>query len=215
MFISDRAWQCQNSLSQAMLSPTLLRSTLQDLARFTCTCVQPMGAHHSKRGRQPIRAGSAKLRFSGHKSCKVTANKHLLCLDCFVETTFRMAAHTPSVEEIKRKLYPHVEYHLCDFQVESIKAQLKDSDVVTTAATGAGKTAAFYGPLSFDEHGIIVIVTPLNTLGKQIQKQLGRHKLETIHFYKGHASDVDMMVTYNTNIQKNVNTALRDFRDLC
>jgi len=42
-----------------------------------------------------------------------------------------MAAHTPSVEEIKRKLYPHFGYHLCDFQAESIKAQLEDSDVVT------------------------------------------------------------------------------------
>jgi len=27
--------------------------------------VQPMGAHHFKRRRQPIRAGSVKLRFSG------------------------------------------------------------------------------------------------------------------------------------------------------
>ena len=126
-----------------------------------------------------------------------------------------MAAHTLSVEEIKRKLYPHFGYHLCDFQAELIKAQLKDSDVVTIAATGAGKTAAFHRPLFFDEHGLIVIVTPLNTLGKQMQRQLGCHKLETIHFYKGHASDVDMMVIYKMLIQKNVNTALRDFQDLC
>jgi len=54
-----------------------------------------------------------------------------------------MAAHTPSVKEIKRKLYPHFGYHLCDFQAKSIKAQLEDSDVVTITATGAGKTAAF------------------------------------------------------------------------
>ena len=125
-----------------------------------------------------------------------------------------MAACTPSVEEIKRKLYPHFRYHLCDFQAESIKAQLEDSDVVTIAATGAGKTAAFYGPLFFDEHSLTAIVTPLNTLGKQMQKQLGRHKLETIHFYKGHASDVDMTVTYKINIQKNANTTLRDFRQM-
>jgi len=49
-----------------------------------------------------------------------------------------MAAPTPSVEEIKRKLYPHIGYHLCDFQAESVKAQLEGSDVVTIAATGAG-----------------------------------------------------------------------------
>jgi len=48
-----------------------------------------------------------------------------------------MAAHTLSVEEIKRKLYPHFGYHLCDFQAKSIKAQLEDSDVVTIAATRA------------------------------------------------------------------------------
>jgi len=77
-----------------------------------------------------------------------------------------------------------------------------------------GKTAAFYGPLFFDEHSLTVINTPLNTLGKQMQKQLGRHKLEMIHFYKGHMSDVDMMVTYKINIHKNANTALRDFQQM-
>jgi len=125
-----------------------------------------------------------------------------------------MAAHTPSVEEIKRKLYPHFGYHLCDFQAESIKAQLEDSDVVTIAATGAGKTAAFYGPLFFDEQGLMVINTPLNTLGKQMQKQLGHYKLETIHFHKGHTSGVDMVVIYKSNIQKNANMALRDFQQM-
>jgi len=49
-----------------------------------------------------------------------------------------MAALTPSVKEIKRKLYSHVGYHLCDFQAKSVKAQLEGSDVVIIAATGAG-----------------------------------------------------------------------------
>jgi len=74
--------------------------------------------------------------------------------------------------------------------------------------------AAFYGPLFLDEQSLTVIVTPLNMLRKQMQKQLGRHKLKTIHFYKGHASDVNMMVTDKSNIQKNANIALGDFQQM-
>jgi len=40
-----------------------------------------------------------------------------------------------------------------------------------------------YRPLFFNEHSLTVITTPLNMLRMQMQKQLGRHKIETIHFY--------------------------------
>ena len=45
------------------------------------------------------------------------AHRWAIVLDKLWKPHFRI---TPSVEEIKRKLYPHFVYHLCDFQAKSI-----------------------------------------------------------------------------------------------
>jgi superfamily II DNA helicase RecQ len=49
-----------------------------------------------------------------------------------------------------------------------VEAILKhDKDIISIAATGAGKTLTFWMPLLFKKDGIQVIITPLNILGKQ------------------------------------------------
>lgn len=64
----------------------------------------------------------------------------------------------------------------CWFQIKVALALRAGKDVAGVAATGAGKTLSFWIPLLMAlEEGqdkMIVVVTPLNLLGKQTEMQL-------------------------------------------
>jgi superfamily II DNA helicase RecQ len=59
-------------------------------------------------------------------------------------------------------------FYPCLWQIRVVEAILKhDRDIISVAATGAGKTLTFWMPLLFSKGGIQVVVTPLNILGDQ------------------------------------------------
>ena len=73
------------------------------------------------------------------------------------------------------------EKHACWFQIQIAHA---GKDVVGCAPTGAGKTLSFWIPLLMAladrKDKMIFLVTPLNVLGKQNKKDLGRAGLSAI-----------------------------------
>jgi superfamily II DNA helicase RecQ len=80
---------------------------------------------------------------------------------------------TPSFAEIRKRTQEVLGYRPCLWQIRVVEAILKhDKDIISIAATGAGKTLTFWMPLLFKKDGIQVIITPLNILGKQNVKSL-------------------------------------------
>ncbi|KAF9804519.1 hypothetical protein IEO21_09343 [Rhodonia placenta] len=79
----------------------------------------------------------------------------------------------PSIEDIRKKTFAKLGRDPCKWQAEVAREILKGkSDVVCVAPTGAGKTLTFWMPLLFRTDGIQIVVTPLNILGVQNQKEL-------------------------------------------
>ena len=74
----------------------------------------------------------------------------------------------PSYDEIHQKTYIWFGFYPCLWQIRVVEAILKhDKDIISIAATGAGKSLTFWMPLLFNKGGIQVVVTPLNILGDQ------------------------------------------------
>ena len=74
----------------------------------------------------------------------------------------------PSHDQIRQKTLEQFGFVPCLWQIRVVEAILKhDHDVVSTAATGSGKTLTFWMPLLFHEGGIQIVISPLNLLGKQ------------------------------------------------
>jgi len=74
----------------------------------------------------------------------------------------------PSYDEICQKTYIWFGFYPCLWQIQVVEAILKhDKDIISIAATGAGKSLTFWMPLLFNKGGIQVVVTPLNILGDQ------------------------------------------------
>ena len=73
----------------------------------------------------------------------------------------------------------------CWFQIQVALALYYERDIVAVASTGAGKTLSFWIPLLMAlEDGkkdkMTFVVTPLNLLGKQNQKELEKADLRGI-----------------------------------
>ena len=74
----------------------------------------------------------------------------------------------------------------CWFQVKVARAVYKGKDVVACAPTGAGKTLSFWIPLlmalkdGLDPMVQVVVVTPLNLLGKQNVDSLEKMNLAAV-----------------------------------
>jgi superfamily II DNA helicase RecQ len=74
----------------------------------------------------------------------------------------------PTLLEIRQKTITLLGYRPCLWQIRVVEAILRhDKDIISIAATGAGKTLTFWMPLLFRLDGIQIIITPLNILGKQ------------------------------------------------
>ena len=77
-----------------------------------------------------------------------------------------------SIARIRQLVYTRFKKRACLFQIKIAQAlQEWKKDVVAIAATGSGKTLSFWIPLLMaledGEDKMIIVVTPLNILGKQ------------------------------------------------
>ncbi|KDQ56405.1 hypothetical protein JAAARDRAFT_690571 [Jaapia argillacea MUCL 33604] len=86
----------------------------------------------------------------------------------------RIGRAIPTLQQIRQAAQGQLNQTPCLWQLQIGEALLKaDKDVVCITATGDGKTLTFWLPLLFSEDGIVLVVTPLNQLGKQTEAQLG------------------------------------------
>ncbi|KAI0045264.1 P-loop containing nucleoside triphosphate hydrolase protein, partial [Auriscalpium vulgare] len=69
----------------------------------------------------------------------------------------------------------------CLWQLEVGKELIeRKNDIISTAATGDGKTLTFWLPLLFNESGVLLIVTALNLLADQNVQELARYQIPAI-----------------------------------
>lgn len=78
----------------------------------------------------------------------------------------------PTIAEIQALSEEKLGAKACIWQAEVCQALLGGQPIVlSTAATGAGKTMTFWLPMLYEESGISVIVVPLKDLGDQLASQ--------------------------------------------
>ena len=94
-----------------------------------------------------------------------TSTCHLLMTDAMDQEALPL---TTVIKDTTQKVFDTVP---CMFQINLCLAQLQahsnNSDIITMAATGSGKTLCFLMPLLFNSGKLIIIVTTLNLLGEQ------------------------------------------------
>lgn len=78
----------------------------------------------------------------------------------------------PTLQAIRGTVARELGVTLCLWQCEAILKQLLGHHVLVIAATGQGKTIPFFATLLFQLSLILIIITPLNLLGKQQQDKL-------------------------------------------
>jgi superfamily II DNA helicase RecQ len=91
-------------------------------------------------------------------------------------------ANSPSLEEIRQRTLDIFHIRPCLWQLKVVEAILRgEKHIISIAGTGMGKTLTFWMPLLFRPHGsIIIVVTPLNGLGKQNVASLDEAGLTSI-----------------------------------
>jgi superfamily II DNA helicase RecQ len=80
--------------------------------------------------------------------------------------------HVPDLDYMDDVIEAMLGYRACTFQLKSSHLQLQKKNVFTFAPTGAGKTLTFWIPLIFNDHGIQILVTPLNILGDKNAREI-------------------------------------------
>jgi superfamily II DNA helicase RecQ len=89
-----------------------------------------------------------------------------------------------SIQEIHDLVEKQFNKRPCWYQIKVALALRAGKDVITCAATGAGKTLSFWIALLMameeGEEKMIFVVTPLNLLGKQNVDSLGQAGLRAI-----------------------------------
>ncbi|KAG1806404.1 P-loop containing nucleoside triphosphate hydrolase protein [Suillus plorans] len=79
-----------------------------------------------------------------------------------------MPAEAPNFSAIREKLQDCFSKRACLWQLKVTDAFLQnDRDIICMAGTGMGKTLAFWLPLALKNTGVLIVMTPLNQLGKQ------------------------------------------------
>ena len=92
-----------------------------------------------------------------------------------------MSGHLPerrewTIREIRELVFKKFNKRACWFQIKIAMALHQNKDVIGIAATGSGKTLSFWIALlmALEEgrDGMVVVVTPLNLLGKKSVEEL-------------------------------------------
>jgi superfamily II DNA helicase RecQ len=96
--------------------------------------------------------------------------------------TLNDAANPPSLEEIRQQTLKVFHVRPCLWQLKVVEAILQgEKHIMSIAGTGMGKTLTFWMPLLFQPPGsIIIVVTPLNGLGKQNVASLEKAGLKSV-----------------------------------
>ncbi|KAM6491382.1 P-loop containing nucleoside triphosphate hydrolase protein [Amanita muscaria] len=82
--------------------------------------------------------------------------------------SLELASRVPSINEIRSRTLETFGKRPCLWQARICEAILNgDQDVISIAGTGMGKTLTFWMPLLFRPLGVLLVITPLNILGKQ------------------------------------------------
>jgi superfamily II DNA helicase RecQ len=76
-----------------------------------------------------------------------------------------------SDNELRQKIKEVLGKRPCDFQFKLYKAQQSGKNIISVARTGSGKTLTYFMPLVTSLDGIIIIVTALNVLGEQFERE--------------------------------------------
>ncbi|KAI0688585.1 P-loop containing nucleoside triphosphate hydrolase protein [Cytidiella melzeri] len=76
-----------------------------------------------------------------------------------------------SETEVRAKIQEVFQKRPCDFQYNLYCAQLSGKNIISVVRTGSGKTLTYLMPLVTSSDGIIIIVTALNVLGEQFERE--------------------------------------------
>ncbi|KAI0040176.1 P-loop containing nucleoside triphosphate hydrolase protein, partial [Auriscalpium vulgare] len=87
----------------------------------------------------------------------------------------------PSLGDIRTAAEEQLGRSPCLWQLE-VGRELIDrkTDIISTAATGDGKTLTFWLPLLFNDSGVLIIITALNLLAEQNVQELARLNIPAI-----------------------------------
>ena len=92
-----------------------------------------------------------------------------------------LSSRVPSIDEIRSRTLETFGKRPCLWQAHICEAILNgDRDIISIAGTGMGKTLTFWMPLLFRPLGILLVITPLNILGKQNVATLEKAGIEGI-----------------------------------
>lgn len=106
-----------------------------------------------------------------------------------------MPAEAPNFSAIREKLQDHFGKRACLWQLKVTDAFLQnDCDIICMAGTGMGKTLAFWSLLALKDMGVLIIVTPLNQLGKQSVNFLEKASIQSISISAETASRANFRV---------------------
>ena len=83
----------------------------------------------------------------------------------------------------------------CAFQYKLLQAQLSGKNLISIARTGSGKTLTYFMPLVAVPDSMIVIVTALNVLGEQFEREAKAAKIEAISVNGENESDAVFKVS--------------------
>lgn len=73
--------------------------------------------------------------------------------------------------ELRAKILAVFKKRPCDFQYKLFEAQQSGKNIISIARTGSGKTLTYLMPLILSKDSIIIIVTALNVLGEQFERE--------------------------------------------
>lgn len=85
--------------------------------------------------------------------------------------TTSTAQTSPNDDEIRAKMQAHFKKRPCDWQLELYRAQKNAKNIISIARTGSGKTFTYFLPLIDSTDGVVIIVTALNVLGDQFERE--------------------------------------------
>ncbi|KAI6027933.1 hypothetical protein PISMIDRAFT_119009 [Pisolithus microcarpus 441] len=115
---------------------------------------------------------------------------------------------TPTLSEIWHHVQDKFGICPCHWQLKVTEALLNgDNDIVCIAGTGMmGKTLGFWIPILFCPGGIQIVVTLLNTLGRQNVASLARAGIKAIAINAETATPANFSVSLLTNGSKIIGT---------
>ncbi|KAI0085496.1 P-loop containing nucleoside triphosphate hydrolase protein [Irpex rosettiformis] len=98
---------------------------------------------------------------------------------------------TPTLtnEELHAEIEKRFRKRPCAFQYKLLEAQQSGKNVISVARTGSGKTLTYLMPLVASP-GIIIIVTALNVLGEQFEREAREANLDAISVNGENESDL-------------------------